>query len=446
MSFETGNGQEPPHGDLAIDVRNVSKAFRIFGSPQDRLKQSLWRGRRQYFEEFWALRDITFSVRRGHTVGIIGRNGSGKSTLLQIIASTLAPTTGSVTVKGRIAALLELGAGFNPEFTGLENIRLNASILGLSEAEIDRLMDPIAAFADIGDFIEQPVKKYSTGMYARLGFAIGIHVAPDVFVIDEALSVGDVFFQSRCFRKLGEYRESGGTVLFVSHDTSAVSRICDQAVVLHRGGLVFDGAGNEAINAYYRFESGTDQPAKVDEPRVEADAAPSGIDGIAPVELRRDMATGDGSVSIEAVRLIDADGRPSMAFDVGSEMQVVADLRILRDLDAFDFGVGIRDRTASLIGGAHSHHQADQTPFGPVRAGDVIRLSATVALDIEPGKYLLIVGVSRNHSHETWEEYCVLWDCCAIDVIGVADFWGMTRLRASLRQLEAPSTIARAGA
>lgn len=416
---------------LSIEITDLSKCYRIFRNPHDRLKQSIWRGRRQFFEEFWALRNISFRVERGHTVGIIGRNGSGKSTLLQVIASTLAPTTGSVQVRGRIAALLELGAGFNPEFTGIENIRLNASILGLTGKQIDATLDKIIAFADIGEFIDQPVKKYSTGMYARLGFSIGIHVAPDIFVIDEALSVGDVFFQSRCFKKLNEFRESGGTVLFVSHDTSAVSRICDQAIVLHRGELAFDGPGNDAINVYYRVGRdpyGTD-PLPVDAEAGD-DASVDDLASVPPVPIKLDHVTGDGAVTIEAIRIVNADGAAQNAFEVGASMRVIIDAHFHRDIDSFDVGVGVRDRTGLLLGGAHSHYLEPGRSFGPATAGSRMRIAATVKLEIEAGKYLLLIGISKNFSHETWEEYCVLWDCCAIDVFGVPAFWGMTRLEA----------------
>ena len=445
--FSDAEGNDPRDqsrsGDdnFAIDVAHLSKAYRIFDKPNDRLKQSLWRGRRQYFTEFWALRDISFRISRGHTVGIIGRNGSGKSTLLQIIASTLTPTSGSIRVNGRIAALLELGAGFNPEFTGIENIRLNASILGLGNDEITEVMEPIIAFADLGNFIHQPVKKYSTGMYARLGFAIGIHVKPDIFVIDEALSVGDVFFQSRCFRKLEQYRESGGTVLFVSHDTSAVSRICDQAIVLHEGRLIFDGAGNDAINVYYRVDRGNYAGEHLATTEIaDTHETHSGFEAIEPVALRLDHVSGDASVTIETVRLINANHHSSQAFNVGESMQIVIDTLFNRDLEEFDIGAGIRDRTGLLIGGAHSHYAEAQTSFGPVKAGERHRFIATLKLDIEPGKYLMLIGVSRNFSHETWEEYCVLWDCCSIDVVGSPGFWGMTKLEAHVEKLDSFTT------
>ena len=220
--------------DIAIRVKNITKTYQIYDKPQDRLKQSLWRGRKQFFREFKALDDVSFEVKKGETVGIIGRNGSGKSTLLQIICGTLTPTSGTIEVNGRVAALLELGAGFNPEFTGKENVYMNATILGLSKEEIDDKYDDIVAFADIGNFIDQPVKSYSSGMYVRLAFAVIAHVDADILVIDEALAVGDVFFTQKCMRFLRSFMKEG-TVLFVSHDTSAVVNLCPLAVWLQSG-------------------------------------------------------------------------------------------------------------------------------------------------------------------------------------------------------------------
>lgn len=218
--------------DIAIKVENLSKCYHIYNQPRDRLLQILGRGRKQFYREFWALRDVSFEIRRGETVGVIGRNGSGKSTLLQLICGTLNQTTGSIEVNGRIASLLELGAGFNPEFTGRENVYLNASILGLSKAEIDTKYDDIVTFADIGDFIDQPVKTYSSGMYVRLAFAVITHVNADILVIDEALAVGDVFFQQKCMRFLRDFKDSGGSILFVSHDMGTVTSLCETALLL----------------------------------------------------------------------------------------------------------------------------------------------------------------------------------------------------------------------
>jgi len=229
--------------EIAISVKNLSKCYQIYDRPQDRLKQSLifrlkaitGRTVKTYYREFWALKDISFDVKRGETLGIIGRNGSGKSTLLQIIAGTLQCTTGTFNLNGRVAALLELGSGFNPEFSGRENVYLNGAVLGISIEEMNRLFDSILSFADIGDFIEQPVKTYSSGMLVRLAFAVSVNVKPDILIIDEALSVGDAAFQFKCFQRLEELTQSGTTLLFVSHSMEMVKTFCERAIYLKQG-------------------------------------------------------------------------------------------------------------------------------------------------------------------------------------------------------------------
>jgi len=244
--------------DIAIKVESLSKCYQIYDQPRNRLKQFvLPRLRRliglppkQYYHEFWALKDVSFEVKKGETVGIIGRNGSGKSTLLQIICGTLSPTSGTITTHGRIAALLELGSGFNPEFTGRENVYMNAAVLGLSNEEIGTRFNDIVAFADIGDFIEQPVKTYSSGMLVRLAFSVIAHVDAEVLVIDEALSVGDVFFSQKCMRFFENFQASGGTVLFVSHDTSAVMKLCRRAILLSKGQMWQQGTAEAICKTY----------------------------------------------------------------------------------------------------------------------------------------------------------------------------------------------------
>ncbi|BDX22500.1 ABC transporter ATP-binding protein [Polynucleobacter sp. TUM22923] len=230
--------------DIAIKVSNLSKCYQIYEQPHDRLKQSIYprlqrlagKQPKQYFREFWALKDVSFEIKKGETVGIIGRNGSGKSTLLQMICGTLNPTSGSIQTNGRIAALLELGSGFNPEFTGRENVYMNAAIIGLSREETEARFDDIIAFADIGDFIEQPVKTYSSGMYVRLAFAVIAHVDADILVVDEALAVGDTFFTQKCMRFIRQFQMNGGTLLLVSHDMATMINICQSAVMLFAGG------------------------------------------------------------------------------------------------------------------------------------------------------------------------------------------------------------------
>ncbi len=247
--------------DYAIQVESLSKGYQIYNRPEDRLKQSIiprlqsliGKPPKTYFHEFWALRDISFDIKKGETVGLIGRNGSGKSTLLQLICGTLTPTTGSVRTNGRLAALLELGSGFNPEFTGRENVYLNGAVLGLSKDEINARFDDIAAFADIGEFIEQPVKIYSSGMYVRLAFAINIMSQPDVMIVDEALAVGDMNFQAKCMTALKRRQEAGTTVLFVSHDIGTIKSLCSRGIHLEHGELIRIGSASEVAEHYIRM-------------------------------------------------------------------------------------------------------------------------------------------------------------------------------------------------
>jgi lipopolysaccharide transport system ATP-binding protein len=241
-----------PKETSIVYARDIGKCYRIYDNPKARIKQALWRGRRQYFREFWAVRHISFDVRRGESLGIVGRNGSGKSTLLQLICGTLTPTEGTLRTKGRVAALLELGSGFNPEFTGLENVYLNASLLGLSKAETDQRLEAILGFADIGDFIHQPVKAYSSGMAVRLAFAVIAHVDADILVVDEALAVGDAIFMQRCMRFIRRMREER-CLLFVSHDAEAVKNLCSHALWLNQGSVQAYGDCRSVTLDYLRF-------------------------------------------------------------------------------------------------------------------------------------------------------------------------------------------------
>jgi lipopolysaccharide transport system ATP-binding protein len=245
MSFD-GN-------EIAIKLENVSKCFQIYDKPHHRLMQGLFRGRKQYFREFWALKDISFEIKKGETVGIIGRNGAGKSTLLQIICGTLTPTSGAVEINGRVAALLELGSGFNPEFTGRENVFMNGIILGMTQQEIETRLDDILAFADIGEFIDQPVKTYSSGMFVRLAFAVNIMAKPEIMIVDEALAVGDMNFQAKCMTALTRIQQEGATVLFVSHDVGAVKSLCSQGIYLEHGHMKASGKASEVAEQYVRL-------------------------------------------------------------------------------------------------------------------------------------------------------------------------------------------------
>ncbi len=284
-----------PADDIAIRVTNLSKRYEIYANPRDRLKQfTLPRLRRmtgktpkQYFREFWALNDVSFEVKKGESVGIIGRNGSGKSTLLQMICGTLNPTSGGIQTNGRIAALLELGSGFNPEFTGRENVYMNASVLGLSKTQIDARFDAIAAFADIGQFIDQPVKTYSSGMYVRLAFAVIAHVDADILVVDEALAVGDAVFTQKCMRFIRRFQENG-TLIFVSHDTASVQNLCKSGIWLKNGRTEQAGTAKSVSEAYLQY---TLQEIYGDE---------SKLTSIAPSAISDEACTGETAFDTEA--------------------------------------------------------------------------------------------------------------------------------------------------
>ncbi len=288
---------------VALRIEKVSKQYRIYERPGDRLKESLTRGRLRRHKEFWALRDVGFEIESGTTVGIVGPNGCGKSTLLQIISGTLAPTHGDVWHEGRIAALLELGAGFDPEFTGVENVFMNASLLGLTRRETEALFPAIERFAEIGPFLYQPVKTYSSGMYVRLAFAIAASVEPDILIIDEALAVGDAVFQHRCLRRINELHERGATVLFVSHDAAAVRALCSRAILLRAGSVIADGKPADVLNLYQ----------KIIMEREQAYEAEAGTPGSTPPPVDESLAPlsyayrhGDGSAEIVGAELTDA--------------------------------------------------------------------------------------------------------------------------------------------
>jgi len=278
----------------AISVKNLSKCYQLYAQPIDRLKQFLWRGRRQYFREFWALRDVSFEIAKGEVLGIIGRNGAGKSTLLQLLCGTLNPTDGSVNVQGRIAALLELGSGFNPEFSGRENVYLSASILGLSQQEIDERFEAIVDFSGIRDFIDQPVKTYSSGMYVRLAFSVATSVDPDILVIDEALSVGDGAFARKSFDRIMAMKDAGKTILFCSHSLFQVEAICNRAIWLDQGAIQLSGAAHEVAMAYEQslIRNDASQSIKDRSPKNQPAKPPSQTAWIVAVTVAADQVSG----------------------------------------------------------------------------------------------------------------------------------------------------------
>jgi len=327
--------------ECVLKVNEIARSYHIYEKAQDRLKQFLWRGRKQYYRDFWALHPLSFELKRGECLGFIGRNGSGKSTLLQILAGTLNPTLGDYTISGRVAALLELGSGFNMEFTGRENVYLNASILGLSKRQIDQQFNSIEEFAEIGDFMDQAVKTYSSGMYIRLAFSVAIHVHPEVLLVDEALSVGDAAFQYKCLRKIEELRASGMSIVFVTHDTMAVKRFCSRAGWLHDGRLVAIG---DAVDVTHQYEDFMRQRMKVgDDHELEGSSATmKNSEELAEQKIVEYNADTGGYIKIVESSLLDGHGSPTNGFVTGADMLLRITYQVHREVpDGYVVGVAI---------------------------------------------------------------------------------------------------------
>jgi lipopolysaccharide transport system ATP-binding protein len=362
---------------LALRVENISKQYRIYARPGDRLKESLTRGRLKRHREFWALRGVSFEVEAGTTTGIIGPNGCGKSTLLQIIAGTLEPTEGMVWREGRVAALLELGAGFDPEGTGVENVYMNAALMGLTRRETDRLFPDIERFAEIGQFIHQPVKTYSSGMFVRLAFAVASNVEPDILVIDEALAVGDAVFQHRCLRRIKEIQERGSTVLFVSHDAAAVRALCSRAILMSAGRVLSDGVPIEVLNHYQKTVMEREQAFEEEEEAASSSvhaAHDARSDGEAEFEpLRYTYRHGDASAEIISAELLNASRRPIAVVETGSPLLVRARARIHREVDDAVFGFLVNDSRGVHAYGTNTKEQ--QIDLGVLRRGEVVEVS-----------------------------------------------------------------------
>lgn len=408
----TSSSREP-----CIKVENLGKCYQIYEKPKDRLKQALARGRRQYFREFWALRNVCLEVQRGETVAIVGRNGSGKSTLLQMICGTLVPTEGSITSHGTIAALLELGSGFNPEFTGIENVFLNASLFGLSKKQTESRLDDIQAFADIGDFINQPVKTYSSGMLVRLAFSVIAHVDPSVLIVDEALSVGDAVFGQRCMRFIRRFTEDG-TLLFVSHDLNAVSSLCERAIWIDSGCLRMDAESNAIVTAYTRYclESSQAEIKRTQEdeetlaepetnPMAELPAEAQGLnlallEGLAETsslgevaDWQEDKDYGNQHAHITSVQLLDINGEPTTAPKCGQKVRLIITAYCEQTVDNFMAGFIVRNRTGMILWGENN------ILLKPIQAKARQRVEVSFVFTmpfVAPGSYSVSAAVSEG--------------------------------------------------
>jgi len=371
----------------ALRVEAVSKQYRIYDRPADRLKETLTRGRWKAHREFWALRDVSFEVEAGTTTGIIGPNGSGKSTLLQIITGTLEPTHGSVWLEGRVAALLELGAGFNPEFTGIENIFMNTALMGLSRSETENLLPEIASFAEIGDFIYQPLKTYSSGMYIRLAFAAAIAVSPQILIIDEALAVGDAVFQHRCTRRIKQMQANGTTILFVSHDPGAIRALCSRAILLNGGRLEADGAPAEVLNHYQKIIMARETAyAETSAPPADDEQVFS-LEAVAP---RSTFRHGNGDAEIVKVELLNTSRQQVEIVETGEQLFLRLYVLFHKGVEEPVFGFLIRNRHGIHLYGTNTDIQ--QAGIGPVEAGDIVEASFSFNCWLAPDNYSITVA------------------------------------------------------
>ena len=385
---------------LALRVEGLSKCFHIYSSPRQRLLQAIWGKRKRYYREFWALDQVSFELPRGETLGVVGRNGSGKSTLLQLVCGTLTASTGSISRVGRVGALLELGSGFNPEFTGLENVYLNAALLGLSTAAIEQQLDAILAFADIGEFIHQPIKSYSSGMVVRLAFAVQAHINPDILVVDEALAVGDELFQRKCYRRLEELKERGCSTLLVTHNCQLINQHCDRALLLHQGRLRLSGAP-QRVTAMYQQLAGADDEEW--DQILEGSTSTRPLLGKPPTALSY-QAHGAAITSV-ALERWDGLATDQISFDEGFRIRF--SYQAEQNLEGIQCGCHIADPSGRRYTG--QVHPSNPQGLKTVAAGDSWEIIFSFRSGLLPGVYFVGGGIWGCEYSQTYIHRVVDW-------------------------------------
>lgn len=406
--------------DYAISVEHVEKMYKLYDKPTDRLKESLGLTRKKKYKEHYALHDVNFQVNKGETVGIIGTNGSGKSTILKIITGVLNPTAGEVKVNGRISALLELGAGFNMEYTGIENVYLNGTMIGFTREEIDAKLNDILEFADIGDFVYQPVKTYSSGMFVRLAFAVAINIDPEILIVDEALSVGDVFFQAKCYHKFEEFKKLGKTILFVSHDLGSIGKYCDRVVLLNQGVKLNEGKAKEMIDIYKKLL--VNQYVDDDETEKEQENESDNENTQEESGTWKDMTTsnpdiveyGNGLANIIDYGIKDAAGNMSNAIEKGSDFTIMFKVKFNEKVPDPIFAITIKDLKGTEITGTNTMFEKIDT--GTVNKDEVRSVSFTQNMNLQGGDYLVSLGCTGYRDGE-FTVYHRLYDVFNITVI-----------------------------
>lgn len=407
--------------DYVIEVNGVKKVYKLYDKPTLRMKEAFSLTGKKYHKEFHALQDISFQVKRGEMVGIIGKNGAGKSTLLKIITGVLTPTSGSVTINGKISALLELGAGFNPEYTGVENIYLNGSMMGFSKEEMDQKLDAIIEFADIGEFIYQPVKSYSSGMFARLAFAVSINVEPDILIVDEALSVGDVFFQAKCYKKLNDLKKSGKTILFVTHDMGSVIKYCNRAILINGGMIAEEGKPAEIVDIYKKVLVGqydADDDNNEDEGKISISNDESDQQTLKWKDYMLNNPNhqnyGDNRAEIVDFGIFDQDNQINNNISKMDNFSIKMKVKFNETIKNPIFAFSIKDTKGTEITGTNTIIENVDT--GTVQAGQTVTVEFKQKMIIQGGQYLLLLGCT-GFERDNLVVYNRLYDICCITVI-----------------------------
>ena len=416
------NTQHPTPNTLAIEVKNLTKIYHLYDSPKDRLKEALNPFKKSYHHDFYAMKNVSFKIHRGETVGIVGKNGAGKSTLLKMITGVLTPTSGEIKTYGKISSLLELGAGFNPEMTGLENIYLNGTIMGYSKEEMDEKVDAILEFADIGEFIHQPVKMYSSGMFARLAFSVSINVDPDILIVDEALSVGDMAFQMKCYKKFQEFQEQNKTILFVTHALDTVIRYCSRGIVIDNGELIFDSSPKEAVDVFKKILTNRyyDDLTKDEQKSIEQKE---------PTKLLKDNFEqnkeldiyGNGKADIIDYGITDSNGNPSAIIDYNKEFNIIMKVKFNEDLEDPIFAFTIKDTKGLEITGTNTMMKHKLT--GSYKSGDIATITFTQNANLQIGKYALSLGCV-NLTEDGIDVNSRIYDAIFFEVIGIEQMVG----------------------
>lgn len=423
--------------DIAINVDKVSKLYKLYDRTSDRLKEALGLTKQKKYREHFALSDISFDVKKGETVGIIGTNGSGKSTILKIITGVLNPTSGNVNVSGRISALLELGAGFNMEYTGIDNIYLNGTMMGYSREEVDKKLQTILDFADIGEFVKQPVKTYSSGMFVRLAFAVAINIDPEILIVDEALSVGDIFFQAKCYHKFTEFKNAGKTILFVSHDLGSIAKYCDRVILLNNGIKLAEGKPKEVIDLYKQVLVSNAENRELEEnvPEIDSEHMLTDNGSVWKDSLMQNpnaLEYGNKYAEIIDYAVVDDKGRITNNIQKNTEFKIRMKVRFHRDIEEPIFAFTIKDLQGTDITGTNTMYEL--LNFGLVKRDEIKVIEFSQSMNLQGKNYLLSFGCV-GYENNDFVVYNRLYDVCNINVISDKNTVGFYDMNSKVRVL-----------